>query len=225
VEQAEARIAKALVDGGMYKNPQVNIQVAETPNHVVNVVGEVKAPQLVPVAAARHLLDALNSAGGMTPIASHTITILRPSVPDPIVVELGSDPVHSPASNIPVFSGDTIIVSRMGSYYVLGSVKNQGVFPLEPNSPTTLIDALAAANGPLFEARQSQVRIIRTVGNTRKEVRVDMARIVAGKDPDPIIASDDIIYIPGSVLKEAIKSGGIGTLLGAASLVAIFVLR
>lgn len=225
VEEAEARIAKALVDGGMYKDPQVNIQVTETPNHVVNVLGEVKNPTLVPVAAARRLLDALNSAGGMLPSASHTITILRPSVPDPIVVELGSDPVHSAASNIPVFSGDTIIVSRMGSYYVLGSVKNQGVFPLEPNSPTTVMDALAVANGPLFEARKNQVHIIRTVGNTRKEVTVDIGRIVAGKDPDPIIASDDIIYIPGSALKEAIKSGGIGTVLGVASLVAIFAYR
>jgi polysaccharide export outer membrane protein len=225
VEEAEARIAKALVDGGMYKNPQVNIQVTETPNHVVNVVGEVKSPSLVPVAAARRLLDALNSAGGMTTSASHTITILRPSVPDPIVVELGSDPVHSAASDIPVFSGDTIIVSRMGAYYVLGSVKTQGVFPLEPNSPTTVMDALAAANGPLFEARKNKVHIIRTVGNTRKEVTVDIGRIVDGRDPDPIIASDDIIYIPGNALKEAIKSGGIGTLLGVASLIAIFAYR
>lgn len=225
VQEAEARIAKALVAGGMYKNPQVNIQVTETPNHVINVVGEVKAPMLVPAVGTRRLLDALDAAGGMTMNASHTITILRSTTPDPIVVELGSDPVHSAAANVPVFSGDTVIVSRVGSYYVLGSVKNQGVFPLEPNSPTTLINALAAANGPLFEARQSQVRIIRTVGNTRKEVRVDIARIVAGKDPDPIIASDDIIYIPGNALKEAIKSGGIGTLLGVASLIAIFAYR
>jgi polysaccharide biosynthesis/export protein len=225
VEEAETRIAKALIDGGMYKNPQVNIQVVEAPNHVINVVGEVKSPALIPAAAARRLLDALNGAGGMLTTASHTITILRSSVPDPIVVELGSDPVHSASADIPVFSGDTIIVSRMGSYYVLGSVKSQGVFPLEPNSPTTLIDALAVAGGPFFEAKQSQVRIIRTIGNTRKEVRIDMARVVAGKDPDPIIAADDIIYIPSSTLKAAIKSGGIGTLFGIASLVAVFAYR
>jgi polysaccharide export outer membrane protein len=225
VQEAETRVAKALIDGGMYKDPQVNIQVSETPNHVINVVGEVKAPTLVPAAAARRLLDALNAAGGMTISASHTITILRSSVPDPIVVELGSDPVHSAASDIPVFSGDTIIVSRVGSYYVLGSVRNQGVFPLEPNSPTTLINALATSGGALFEARKSKVHIIRTVGQTRKEVTVDVGRIVAGKDPDPIIASNDIIYIPGSALLAAIKSGGIGTLLGVASLIAIFAYR
>jgi polysaccharide export outer membrane protein len=225
VEEAETRIAKALIDGGMYKNPQVNIQVVEAPNHVINVVGEVKAPALVPAAGARRLLDALNGAGGMLTTASHTITILRSSVPDPIVVELGTDPVHSASANIPVFSGDTIIVSRVGSYYILGAVKGQGVFPLEPNSPTTLIDALAVAGGPFFEAKQNQVRIIRTIGNTRKEVRIDMGRVVAGKDPDPIIAADDIIYIPGSLLKAAIKSGGIGTLFGIASLVAVFAYR
>jgi len=222
VQETEERIAKALVDGGMYKNPQVNIQVTETPNHVINVLGEVKNPSLIQISAARRLLDALNAAGGMDVSASHTITILRPSAPQPIVVELGSDPVHSEASNIPVFSGDTIIVSRVGSFYVLGAVKNQGVFTLLPNSPTTLFDALAQANGALFEAKQGQVRLIRTVGNTRKEVRVNIARIVTGKDPDPILASDDIVYVPSSDLKGAIKAGGIGTLLGVASLLVFF---
>jgi polysaccharide export outer membrane protein len=225
VQEAEARIAKALVDAGMYKDPQVNIQVTESPNHVISVTGEVKSPSLIPAPGVHRLMDALNAAGGITMSASHTITLLRPSVPDPIVVDLGSDPMHSEASNIPVFSGDTIIVSRVGSFYVMGGVKGQGIFSLQPNSPTTLINALAIAGGPLFEGKQSQVRIIRTVGNTRKEVRVDYTRIVAGKDPDPIIASDDIIYIPTSALKEAIKSGGFSILFGAASLIAIFTYR
>jgi len=77
----------------------------------------------------------------------------------------------------------------------------------------------------MFEAKQGQVRIIRTVGNTRKEVRVDIARIVSGKDPDPILASDDIVYIPSNEFKAAIKAGGIGTLLGVISIVTIFAFR
>ncbi|HEY0308571.1 MAG TPA: polysaccharide biosynthesis/export family protein [Acidobacteriaceae bacterium] len=225
VQQAETKVAEALVAAGMYKNPQVNIQVMETPNHLINVLGEVRNPSLISAAINRHLLDALNAAGGMAPSASHTITILRPSVPLPIVVDLGVDPAQSSASNIPVFTGDTIIVSRLGSYYVLGSVKGQGVFPLKPNSPTTLIDALATANGVLFDAKQGDVRIIRTIGTTRKAVPVNLSRIVNGKDPDPILEADDIVYVPSSAFKAAIKSGGIGTLIGVASLATVVATR
>jgi polysaccharide export outer membrane protein len=225
VQQAEEKVATALVAAGMYVNPQVNIQVTETPNHLINVFGEVKNAAPISAAINRHLLDALNAAGGMNPTASHTITILRPSVPQPIVVDLGVDPVQSSASNIPVYSGDTIIVSRLGSYYVLGAAKGQGVFPLKPDSPTTLINALASANGALFEARQAKVQIIRTAGTTRKAVRVDIGRIVNGKDPDPILEADDIIYIPSNSLKLAMKSGGIGTLLGIASLATVVAIR
>ncbi|MDR3734499.1 MAG: polysaccharide export protein [Acidobacteriaceae bacterium] len=225
VQQAEKKVAAALMDAGMYVNPQVNIQVTETPNHLINVLGEVKGQALISAAVNRHLLDALDAAGGMNADASHVITILRPSVPQPIVVDLGVDPMQSAASNIPVFSGDTIIVSHLGSYYVLGAVKGQGVFPLKSNSPTTLIDALATANGVLFEAKQGDVRIIRTTGTTRTAVPVNLSRVVDGKDPDPILEADDIVYVPSSTWKSAIKAGGLGTLLGAASIAVVVATR
>jgi len=223
VQQAEERIAGALVAAGMYVNPQVNIQVTETPNHFISVLGEVKNPSSISAAINHHLLDALNAAGGMNPDASHTITILRPSIPQPIVVDLGVNPVESAATNIPVFTGDTIIVSRLGAYYVLGAVKAQGAFQLKANSPTTLLNAFAAASGPLFESKSREVHIIRTIGTTRKVVTVDFSRIASGKDPDPVIEADDIIYVPTSLLKAALKSNGIGTLLGVASLAYVVV--
>ncbi len=64
----------------------------------------------------------------------------------------------------------------------------------------------------------SDLRIIRTNGQTRTVVRVDIKRIMNGKEPDPVLQADDIIYLPNSVIKEAIEVGGIGTLLGIVSL-------
>jgi len=225
VTEAEQRVASALVAAGIFNNPQVSIQITETPNHVITVVGEVRTPATVPDTNNRRLLDALNVAGGMNPTASHTITILRPSVPQPIVVELGSDPTQSEANNIPVFSGDTIIVSRLSSFYVLGATRSPGVYNLQPNSPTTLIDAISSAGGFLFESKLDQVHIIRTEGTTRKEVKVNFSRILSGKDPDPILESDDVVYVPGSLVRAAIKGGGFGTLIGVASLATVLVLQ
>jgi len=225
VQQAEKKVATALITAGMYIDPQVNIQVTETPNHLISVLGEVRAAAPISAVVNRRLLDALNAAGGLTPSASHVITILRPSVPQPIVVDIGVDPAQSAITNIPVFSGDTIIVSRLGSYYVLGAAKGQGVFSLKQNSPTTLIDALAMSNGATFDAQKGNVHIIRTVGNTRTAVPVNITRIINGKDPDPVIEADDIIYIPSSAWRAAVKSGGLGTLLSVASLALVIATR
>ena len=93
VTQAERLIAEKLEADGMYRNPQVTLQITEGPNAVVTVIGEVHA--VVPVVGSRHLLDVLSVAGGLPPTASHVITINRPGVAKPIVVDLGTDPMLS----------------------------------------------------------------------------------------------------------------------------------
>jgi polysaccharide export outer membrane protein len=38
-----------------------------------------------------------------------------------------------------------------------------------------------------------------------------------GKAPDPVLQAEDIVFLPSSTWKAAIKSGGIATVLGIAS--------
>jgi polysaccharide export outer membrane protein len=123
---------------------------------------------------------------------------------------------------VPIFAGDTIVTSRTGVVYVLGAFKSQGAVPLAPNSPLTLLQVAALSGGPAFEGRYDDLRLIRTVGLQRNVVRVDIRRIMNGKDPDPVLQTDDIVFLPTSTMKSAIKSGGIGTLLGAVSLLIVF---
>jgi polysaccharide export outer membrane protein len=89
VTQAEELIALKLVEGGFYRNPQVTMQITEGPNAVVTVVGE--AHGIVPVVGTRRLLDVLTSLGGLPATASHVVTINRPGVEAPIVVDLGRE--------------------------------------------------------------------------------------------------------------------------------------
>ena len=129
ISQAEGFIEQRFIDAQIYRNPQVTIQLVEGPNQVATVIGEVH--QVVPIVGSRRLLDVLATAGGLPPTASHVITISRPGVAEPIIVDLGTDPLRSGLANIPIFPGDTIIISRIGVVYMLGAFKTPGVIPLD----------------------------------------------------------------------------------------------
>ena len=219
VHQVEKLIAERLIGAGMYRNPQVSVQLTESPNQVATITGEVHG--LVPVVGQRRLFDVLAVAGGLPPTASHTLTIHRPGVDHPIVIDLGTDPAQSDKVNVPIFPRDTIVVARTGVVYVLGAFKQPGAIPLQQNSPLTLMQLAALSGGTGFEAKMGDLRLIRTTGIERKVVHVDVKRVMNGKDPDPVLQTDDIVFLPTDAMKSAIKSGGIGTLLGIASILIV----
>jgi polysaccharide export outer membrane protein len=217
VTRAEQLIAEKLTANGMYRDPQVTLQITEGPNSVVTIVGEAHA--VVPIVGSRRLLDVLSTAGGLPPTASHVITIDRPGVSKPIVVDLGTDPMRSSLGDIPVFPGDTIVVSRIGIVYMLGSFNGtSGTIPLNAYTPLTLTEATALSGGIKFEGRFSDLRIIRTVGDHRTVAVYNIKKVLNGKVPDPILEPNDIVYLPPVPFKQLLSSGGLGTLLGIADL-------
>lgn len=216
VPEAEQMIAKKLIAAGMYRNPQVSIQITDSPNQVATVIGE--AHGVVQVTGGKRLFDVLAAAGGLTQTASHIITINRPGLDQPIILDLGTDPSRSAYSNVPIFAHDTIVVPRIGVVYLLGAFKTPTAVPLQQNTPMTLLKITALGGGTNVGGKLSDLRIIRTNGQTRTVVRVDIKKVMDGKVPDPVLQADDIVFLPNSIIKEAIEVGGIGTLLGIVSL-------
>jgi polysaccharide biosynthesis/export protein len=236
LHQAQALIAQKLVSAGMYRDPQVSIQITESPNQTATVIGELHG--VVAIIGEKRLYDVLAAVGGgggfssttttvvvggggLPTTASHVITINRPGVAQPITIDMGTNPEKSAEANIPIFPRDTIIVPRVGVVYLLGAFKTQGAIPLTQNSPMTLMKVAALTGGSGFEGKQSDLRIIRSVGTSRQVVRVDLKKIVEGKAPDPVLQPEDIVFLPSSSMKAAIKSGGIGTLLGIVSVLIV----
>lgn len=217
--EAQNLIAERLTNAGMYRDPQITIVMTESPNQVVTVTGEMHG--VVTVAGERRLFDVLSATGGLPPTASHTITINRPGVDEPIVIDLGTDPSRSAMADVPVFPRDTIVVSRVGSVYLLGAFKTQGPIPIQQNSPLTLMQVAAIGGGTIFEGKLDDMRIIRTIGVERREVHVDIKKVMNGRAPDPVLQADDIVFLPSSSMKAAIKNGGLGTLLGIVSILLI----
>ncbi len=219
VNRAEDVIAQRLSSAGMFINPQVSVQVTEAAAQFATVAGEMHG--IVPIAGSRHLLDVLAVAGQMPVTASHVITVVRPGVEKPIVVDLGTDPTKSAQSDITILPGDKIIVSRVGVVYILGAFKTQGAIPLQQNSPLTLMQATALSGGAGFEGKYADLRIVRTQGLTRTVVKVDIKKVLHGRAPDPVLQADDIVFLPSDALKAAIKSGGLSTLTSIADVLLI----
>ncbi|MEI9980494.1 MAG: hypothetical protein WDN23_16120 [Edaphobacter sp.] len=82
----------------------------------------------------------------------------------------------------------------------------------------TLMKVAALAGGPGFEGQENELKIIRSVGVDRQIVQVDIKKVIQGKVPDPVLQAEDIVFLPTNPMKAAIKSGGISTLLGIASI-------
>lgn len=219
VEQAQEAVAQKLVAGQYILNPDVLISVQDSVVDIIGVMGEVYAPRAIPAFAPMSLLDAISSAGGLKPEASHSISILRKGQAMPLLVVLDSNPAHAVQQNVPLYPGDRVIVPRTGVVYVEGAVGHAGAFPISPNTPMTLIQAVTLAANPGYQAALSDTRIIRTTGATRREIHVDLGKVLKGKSPDPILQSDDIVLIPTNALKGAIKGGGIGIAIGLLYLV------
>ncbi len=214
VEQAQQLVAKKLIDGQMILNPDVLISVTDSTVDIIGVMGEVNTPKAIPAFAPLSLFDALSSAGGLKADASHSISILRKGVSEPLLVVLNSNPANAVDQNIPLYPGDRVIVPRTGVVYVVGAVMHSGAYPITPDTPLTLIQAVTLAGNVGFQAAASDTRIIRSTGATRHEIHVNLSRVMKGKASDPILQNDDIIMVPTHAMKAAIKGGGIGIALG-----------
>lgn len=215
--EASQVIAARLKTAGMYRDPHVTVQLgADSPNQVVTLSGEMHGA--IPIIGRRTLLNVFAVAGGFPPTASHTVVIHRPGVTQPIVVDLGNDPLKSERADIPVFARDSIVVPRTGVIYLLGAFKTQSAIPLQQNSPLTLMQAASLGGGLAFEAKYKDLRVIRTVGFERKVVNIDIMKVMKGKVPDPVLQADDILYLPSSTIKAALSNGGFGAITSIAQL-------
>ncbi len=225
ITQAEQFIGKRLQEEGQYREPQVILTLAEGPNATVTLAGEMHG--VVPVFGSRSLYAAISVGGGLPTGASRVVTVLRPGHTEPISVDLGNDPTHSAAANIPLFPGDTVVVSRIGVVYVNGEFKNPGVVPITNYGPLTLSQVSSVVGGPLYDAKYGELHIIRTVGDHRTVSTLNLKNVLYGKAPDPIMQPNDIVFLPPSTVKQSLANGSLGSILGVLSfaLAAIYSVR
>jgi len=105
--------------------------------------------------------------------------------------------------NILVYPYDVITVPTAEAVFVIGEVKKPGEVTLKGDG-VTVLQALASADGYGPTPAPQNAKIVRLVPGTseRKEIPVDLSKILAGKAEDVAMRPNDILVVPPSGPKK-----------------------
>jgi polysaccharide export outer membrane protein len=205
-EEAGRAIETRFREKDVLKDPNVSVTVLEYATQGVTVLGEVKNPGVYPLLGAHTLLDLISAAGGVTSTAGKAVTIThRGDAEHPEIVSVATKPGSTATFNVDVRPGDTIVVSRAGIVYVLGDVGKPGGFLIENSDRLTVLQAIALAQGTNRTASLDHTKLIRKTGTTREELQVPLKKILADKVADQMLADGDILFVPTSGAKNALR--------------------
>lgn len=210
----------------LLQNPQVTVYVEQFHARPVSIVGAVARPGIYQITGPRSLIEMLSLAGGLetqgTVSAGKTVYVTRSAgfanlkivpgmvriAPDKIGIDI-HDLLYTPARglNIAIRPEDIIAVSKADIIYVAGNgVRKPGSFVLQDQDSISVVQALAMAEGLAPDAARRDARIIRTEANgTHATIPINLEKIIKNKAPDPVLAASDILYVPSSASKAALK--------------------
>lgn len=205
-DQAQKLVANALISKQLVKDPQVSVFVAEYATQGVSVLGEVKHPGIFPSLGQHRLLDYISLAEGLTPMAGTSVTITPRGSAQPRTLTLPSISSPTPEQNPEILPGDTIFVAKTGLVYVVGDVARPGGFALDHDQHLTVLQAIALAQGVNGTAAKSKARLIRKTATGSQEIPVNLAKIMHSGEGDLPLQDNDILFVPDSKTKSALKA-------------------
>jgi len=223
-QEAAGVIAGELRNRKLLLHPNVNVLVKESTNQGVSLMGEVQHPGIYQILGARSLLDVISMAGGLTTVADTRVTIKhRTGKEENVTVKLKNDDPHTSLLNdIQVFPGDLVVVPRAGIVYVLGDVNKPGGFVMQDNGKITLLQALAQAGGASPTASVNRAVLLRKTDDGYTKDQLPVGKIARGQGADVELHANDIVFLPNSRLKSAMKSTeSMAQSIGSASIYAI----
>ena len=188
------------------RDPHVSVTVLEYATQGVTVLGEVKNPGVYPLLGTHGVLDLISAAGGQTTNAGNTVTVTHRADPiHSVIANVQNRPGRVGALGVDVLPGDTIVVSHAGIVYVVGDVGKPGGFLIESNDQLSVLQAIALAQGTNRTAALDHAKIIRKTDSGREELPVPLKKIVANKGPDEMLFDGDILFVPTSGAKTALR--------------------
>jgi polysaccharide biosynthesis/export protein len=218
--QLEQSIAEKL--SVLIKAPRVSVSIEETKSQPVSIIGAVNSPGMHQIEGHKTLIEVLSLAGGLRPDAGYRVKITRltSSAPLPlpdtfedashqhVVGEVGLKSLleaRDPMDNVDIMPNDVISVPTAEMVYVIGTVKKSGGYVLGEHQSISVLQALSLAGGLDQAAASQDSRILRTVSGSdnRQELRVDLRKILEGKNPDMPLQASDILFVPVSGAKKA----------------------
>jgi polysaccharide export outer membrane protein len=167
-------IAKRLKEADIVLNPQVAVEVEQTPNKKITVNGSVRSQGVVEFAGEISLLEALVKAGGRMPEAADEVLIYRSApmqaVPGgadnsrgPTTIEVNAQELENGvmSRNVMLQDGDVVLVRKAQAVTITGFVRSVGAYTVA--SGTTVEEALALAGGVSEKGSDRRIEITRKV--------------------------------------------------------------
>ena len=211
--QLENEIARALVEGGLLREPAVSVTVLEFHSKPVSVSGAVFRPVVFQATRPLTVVEALTRAGGVTDQAGVEVMISIPAREEqPARVQRLPlrQLLQTPASehDLLLRGGEEIRVASAGRVYVLGAVQRPGMIPVTGEEPLTVLRALAITGGttPTAASRLLLLRDSQAPG-PKKEVALNVKKLVKRETPDMPLSPNDVIFVPDSTLKKFRETG------------------
>lgn len=227
--QLQDTIAESLKNAGLVSNPQVTVSLKESHSAPITVIGAVKNPGIIQAVHQMTLLEVLSQVGGITTDAGSQILVTRtprnqtadgnladdavvPGPPVTITVDL-NDLLDSGDSkyDIALIGGDSVRVPRAGVIYVVGAVLHAGGFVMQNDrQQLTVLKAVSLAGGLQPTAKpQDAIILRRTAGTTNQQhLAIDLHKILRLKAEDVSLEESDILYVPDSTGKRAMRRAG-----------------
>jgi polysaccharide export outer membrane protein len=226
--QLQDKIAELLQSNGLVSTPQVSVSLKEQHSQPITVIGAVKNQMVIQALRQTTLLEVLSQAGGVSEDAGSTVIVTRPPSPQAESEGSGTGRVPGEAQmftinlsdllesgnskfNIPVLGGDVVSVARAGIIYVVGAVNRPGGFVMQNDRDRmTTLKILSLAGGTTGSAKPNETVILRKNAATgkRDEVHVDLKKVLQLKSEDVMLEASDILFIPDSSGKKALRRAG-----------------
>lgn len=230
--QLSGLISERFRKSEIYSHPRVTVAIKESRVHAIAIAGAVKKPQIYPVFGKTTLLDLLSQAEGLADDAGSLAIVTRGAIAMQIIkspeacgaaskpascdstfsVDLGRlTETGDPLLNVDLYPGDRVTVQRAGIVYVVGAVNKPGGFPLKTGQENmTVLQALAFAEDLKPTAAQKKAMIIRknpASTDGREEIAVNLTKVLAGHEHDTELRANDILFVPDSNEKRALRRG------------------
>jgi polysaccharide export outer membrane protein len=203
------------------REPHLVTGVVESRSQPVSVMGEVNTPGTQQLQGTKTLFDVLAMAGGLKQDAGDVIKVTRladegrlnlpNATEDPATKRMMAEvnvrdvvDLKDPAVNIIVRPHDEIFVAKAKILYVIGNVKKAGGFTIPQNRSLTALEALSLAEGLAPNASAGNAKVLRRVGADpqRQQLRINLKRVLAGKDEDIQLRPDDILFVPDNTSRR-----------------------
>jgi polysaccharide export outer membrane protein len=113
-----------------------------------------------------------------------------------------------PKYNVPLFGGDVVTVPRAGVVYAVGAVQHPGGFVMQSDRQRlTVLKVLSLAGGLTSTAKGGNAVILRQPPGSeeREQLPIDVKKILTLKREDVTLRQNDILYVPDSTGKHALR--------------------